>query len=549
MVFRRSQFGAIGPRPRSDSTVLMVEPTLGFRSDQPASDLQPGETPYAQNFLMWDGGLEPRPCLSQQTTNPNPMGVPLTGGLEVISSVGSRYPLISGTTRFAYHDGTTWSVLSYVSSFGYTATPSGSTMDYYDACQIYYPPADDMLAVLACQSYQTLFCWRSGSTLFSSLTGAPRARYVAPFDNFVVAFNVRDAASAQSKYVQRVQWSDRGAPSNWTGGLSGFEDLLDAKGQGTRIFGQEQRMVLFFEDEIWQAYRGTYPNIMQFAALDRTVGTPFSWTAVDTPVGIIFLGRDYMLYVLPKDGGTAQPIGGKIQQELRNTIDSPAYAWATYDPRTSCYQLYYPVVGSGSIPAKAMYYNIRSGSFAPQAFDQSAGPHYLTRGFPAFHQTGTAGLTWDNLTTLGYTWNTIPGAWNDYNVISTLRNRVIFTGSSAGTMYRLDSNATNDDGITVEAVWRSGGLGVDDPSKVKTLTEVRLDYNADVQSSATVWGSSDQGQTFDAGQIVTLLPSSTMSEERADVYSQARYPMFEVRSSDHDFRLYRFWAKFRSGGR
>src|SRR5690606_33817589 len=136
-----------------------------------------------------------------------------TGGNTIISSVGSFYPIVSGATQLAYYSDASWSSpLSYVSAGGMDTPPSGDSMDFTDIVQVYAPSVDDMVGIVGYQSYQTLFVWHAGEGTFSSITSAPRARYVAAFDNFVLALNVRDVGSAESRYVQRVQWSDRGDP-------------------------------------------------------------------------------------------------------------------------------------------------------------------------------------------------------------------------------------------------------------------------------------------------------------------------------------------------
>src|SRR5207247_3619549 len=112
-----------------------------------------------------------------------------------------------------------------------------------------------------------------------------RPIFVAAYDNYLLAFNIRDPGSAQSDFVQRVQWNDRGSASSWTGGLAGYEDLLAMRGQGTRIVTQDNRVILFSDAEIWQGYPSNFPFVFRFEPLDRSIGCPYSWTISDTPQG------------------------------------------------------------------------------------------------------------------------------------------------------------------------------------------------------------------------------------------------------------------------
>ena len=544
---RQTRYGAGLPTLQSRTTVLLVEPSLGYNRAQPETDIDLGQTPETINFLMRDGALEPRSRLSTVPANTNPLGNTVTGGTEVVSSVGTVYPLISGTTRLAYYSSGSWSALSYVSAGGIATPPSGITTDYYDITQSYYATSDEMVAILACQSYQTLFCWSAGTTIFSTITNAPRARYVTTSDNFVLALNSRDSGSAQSRYVQRVSWSDRGGPLTWvpaTTNLAGFEDLLSAKGEGTRIMDLDNRVIVFFEGEIWQGVRNVHPNTWQFTPIDRTIGTAYSWTIAKTPVGLIFLGADFMLYLLPKDGGTAQAIGKAVQKTLRDIMDVPTLAHAVYDEGLNSYRMFYAIRGGTGVPTRELVFNLVENSIALQDY----GTRSLTRAFPAYLQSATDGLTWGSLVTAGYTWGTLPYTWGQMASSSTRVNKSIFVGSSSGTVYHLSSTWSNDESTRVESRWRSGALGAANPELTKFVNVVRVDCAATQQSNVTVRVSRDQGITFDPGQMLTVPATSQETQITAFVQTPSRYPMIEMTTEDPGVRLYRAWLQMRMGG-
>jgi hypothetical protein len=549
---RLTRFGNPLPKTRSDTTVLIVEPTLGYFSNQPPTDIPVGGTPDAENWMMRDGSLSPRPTLSQHTANANPLNQFVTGGIEVQSSVASRYNLVSGTTNWAYYSTASYSPLSYVSSAGRSTPPSATSLDRVNFSQIYEPTNDDMIAIgSVTSSYQTLFCWKSGATIFSTLTQAPRARWNATLDNFVLAANIRDVGSAQSKYVQRIQWSDRGNPFAWTpasGNLAGNQDLLDANGQIQRLIAQESRVVIFFDDEIWTGVRGSFPNTFTFTPLDRSIGTPYGNTCADTPKGIIFLARDFQVYLLPKEGGPAQPIGDAVHPALRETIAFPENSWAVYDTTNGLYHLYYPVRGGTALPQRALWLDVQTGAWAPQRWDRSS-TRNLTTGWGGLLATGIAGISWSALSAAGYTWATIPYTWGEMGNTSILGQQTTYLGSSDGTIWYLNSNSTVDDGTERLARWRSGAFGGDQPDRQKAVNTIRLDYTSTLSSTIRVAFSRDQGETFDPAFAIALTPSNS---ERAAVgfpYTLARYPMFEVSTSDSNLDLLRFWLPFRSGGR
>jgi hypothetical protein len=524
---------------RSLTSVFVVQPTVGLDVSDNAADIQPGSTPESRNYIMREGALEPRPMLSLYVTSPQPMGpIAILGGMEVINVGGDRFPLVSGTTRWAKYSGGAWSALTYVGSFA----PQGGETDYWDFTQIYFDRVDQNIAVGAVGSYDSLFIWQPDETKFSTLTGAPRALAVAAFDNFLLAANIREG---NLDLVQRVQWSDRGSASSWTGGLSGFEDLLAMKGDIKRLIPLENRIIVMGENEIWQGYRADFPYIFRFEPIDQGVGAPYPWTAVITPLGIIFLGRDLQVYLLPKQGGQPQPVGQKLHRYIRNVIDHPERAWAAYDGSFSMYQLFYPIKSGSGYPQRAVWANIADGAWAPQDFDVVSGGLSLSRGFET--QTTSSSTTWGGLQAAGITWNMLTMSWAEFGGSS--EGRAVLAGSSEGTLYNFNSNATNDNGLAVRSFWQGHAMIGEAPARNKTLTKIAIDYQADSASSLSVAVSQNQGASFEDNQRVNLPAASVMSQAYAYPYIPARYPMLRVESEGVRYRLFRFLAECRFGGR
>ena len=536
---------------RSLASVLLVEPVLGLDSSQPSVDAPLGSTPSSENYIMREGGLEPRPMLTLRNTNPQPLSVPVLGGWEIADVTNNRYPLISGTTTIAWFSTGSWSQLSYVSAGGVNSPPNGSNTSYWDATQIYYDRADENLAVLANGSYQSLYCWQANTTVFSTLTGAPQAKTVTAFDNYLLAFNILDPGSGSSAFVQRVQWSDRGSASSWTAGLSGYEDLLDMRGQGTRIMGQENRLVLFSDAEIWQGYSSDFPFVFRFQPLDRSVGCPYPFTISNTPQGLVFLARNLQTYLLPKTGGPAVPIGQRMHRSIRDSIDAPERSWSVYDQNTDQWQLYYPIQGGSGRPQRAIYLNMQDGSWAPQSFDRVSGGLSLTRGFSVTGvATSSSATTWGGLFAAGVRWADLSMSWAALGGLTNTQDaRSVYVGSSGGTMYELSSTATSDNGTGVESRWRSTGLLGYEPDAQKSVTGLRIDYAADSASSLTVRFSQNAGASFEAGRKINLPATSGISQAIDYPYLPARYPMLEVSSQGQRYRLFRFWVSMRRGGR
>jgi hypothetical protein len=571
------------PRASSAATIIVVEPA-GIMGAKGPTNMPFGGTPAsvfrwpkeaslnytmgaAHNFLVQDGALVPRPRLKDPLfTASNPLGTLVTGGVEVVSSVGTRFQLISGTTRLAYHSNNSFSPLSYVSSAGRSTPPSMTTQDRVDFCQIYEPTNDEMLAIAsATSSYQTLFCWKSGASIFSSLTQSPSARWVAAFDNFVMAGNVRD--SSGSKYGQRVQWSDRGNPFVWTPGaanLAGNQDLLDAKGTIQRIIAQEQRLVIFFDEEIWVGVRDSFPNTFRFTPLDRSRGTIFGKTCAVTPRGIMFLATDSMVYLLPKEGGPAVPVGQQIQQALREDMVNGQLNgnWAIFDEVTGTYQLYIiSYLSNLDVPAMAFYMDVETGAWTRQRFenDVTGTGHQLSAGWPGALALIGSAPTWSSVSG-AYTWDTYPGSWEAATATLTPQAKTAFVGSSTGSVYHMNFALGGMDAgnVPVRARWASPMLFTDTPEKQKCVTAFRVDYstrNTDVASVLTVRFSANTGggslaQMGNATGI-PLAPANKLPASGAvgHVYTTSQYPMFMVTTEASDLKIYRFAIVARVGGR
>ena len=543
---RQTRFGApLPPRGGSKHSTFIVDPGGGWHLDQPPTDLPPNFTPDAQNYIIRDGALEPRKRLTPRSDDTTGITTPIVTGLEVVDVLGNTYPWCSHQTQPVWYSVGSWSQLSYVSAFGTNDPIANSTASFMAATQMYGQPLqDENLVIFASPSYQSLYCWQSNTTVFSTLTGAPRAKCVAVFDSYLVAANIREGSN---DFVQRVQWAHRASVSSWTGSntLNGFLDLLDAKGQITRLLPQEDRLLAFTDKEIWELRSTGLPFIFTYQAVDRSVGCPFPATVTDTPRGVLFMGPDYNLYALPKGGGTAEAVGGAVHKDLRTTINNPQRAWGGYNRDTDQAEMYYPVQGGTGYPDRAVYFDLKTGAWMPQRFDAIP----LTYGWPGSLGTGSKATTWADLAAAGIKWSGMNLTWAQLNGTTGAGPLAMYAGGSGGQKLYFSASATSESGQTVTRRWRSPALAGDEPTRMKTLTQVLVDYKADSASSLSIRCSSDQGRTFDQGVEVLLPASSVESQARFDVYAPSRYPMFEVLSEKGDPSLYRFHATYRQQGR
>lgn len=551
-------FGSPFERPAASVESTLVFEPLGLNTAQSPLNADVNSAPSTENFIIREGRLEPRPCVSALTGGAGNLGIRMAGGTEVIDVDETRYLLAAGqhpTSWFWRDAAASWNQISYTTANGVYDRPDVGLNDYWDFTQIFYDQTETNIAVGALTSRKSLYCWQPGAAVFSTLTNAPKARYVAAFDNYLVAANVEEAGVT---YPQRIRWSDRGSANTWSGGLSGYEDLLAAKGGITRVLPLENRIIVFFEDEIWAATRVEFPYTFQFAPLDSTIGCPFPWTATVTPKGIMFMARNFQVYLLTKEGSVV-PVGQQLHRYVRDSILQAQRAWGVYDGVRNTYQFWYSSGGSGTVPQRSAWLQLDTGAWMPQNFESLlSAVGGMTRGFTASLPQGSGASTWDDLDALGTTWDQADGfTWDELLGIGNERQTVVM-GDSSGTVYQLGSQATVDIGFSSTstgalrvaplAFWETS-LPQNAPAIQKTVREVRVDYSADTTSRVSVRLSPDQGGTFATGSRVTLPPHSGVSQGIAYMHIPARYPKLRIESEDANYAIHRLHLVSRLGGR
>jgi len=506
---------------RSTLSTVVAQPAGAQRGTTPLN--QPiGSALSGENYIVRDGALELRPALSTITgvageTSAWDSRGPVGGGFELQNVLGKRYAMSFHSDQYIYYDETNadW-VQGSIGTGGGAGKMRGNQQTRWDLAQIYLDTVDDNVVVAVSDAQQSLFYARPIPQEFGTLTNLIGAKRVATFDNYVLAANIFESASTLT-FPQRVQWSDRGSASSWTGGLSGFEDLLAARGEIQRIIALENRVIVFFDDETWQGLPSDYPFTFRFSPIDQGIGCPYPWTATVTPQGVVFMARDFQVYLLPKAGGQPTPIGSAIQRKIRSDITWPDRAFSVYDPNMQQYEMFY-CASTDSYPRNAAFMDINSGAWSFQSF-----PVYLTAGFAAHERPDRS-------------------------------NAVIpMLASSQGTMYYLNSSYTRDavSGTTpaISAYWEFMPFGGDGPAAQKSIMEVRVDYDAPSASSLTVRTSPSNGDSFSAGVGLSLRTTSVVSQDIAYVQEASRYPVVRLEQESQRQRIHRAFVTARIGGR
>lgn len=522
---RKTLFGFPVPqRPASVNTSREVPLTQGMDLSQPWPLRAPGSAISMTNHLPLDGALIPRSRLSSLNTLRTLSAI---WGLAERTDANALTPEIwaSGGTRHGYVTSNgSISLASFVSSFGLGTAPTlGSSGWLYTQAFFGGIGSTGNNALIAAGNSQdtVVVLWRDASAaaapLFSYLTSAPRAKAVTSYNNYVIAWNVAPAGVAN---VTRAQWCVRGSPSNWTGEGSGFEDLLAMRGSGTVAYGlPDSRFLLFSDLETWYGIDAAYPSQFVFAPLDPKIGCPYPLTLQWCDRGLLFVGSDGAVRLIPREGGPSQVVSASMAKLFRrSTPNNAIVSWAMYDATTRIYHL---SVGDSATTGNQRSYvlNIDTGAWGLADY----GVTNANRGLAVYQPV----------------------------LKSHTGNEGIYFGSSNGTVYSTSSLLAQDTpGSVVTAVWQSGPIATDLAGNYKQLTKIALDYRATSKSTVTCKISQDGGNNYEAtGALMSLTSAPVAGRVELDVYRGGAFPAIELTSTSTGYEFHRMDVAMNLGGR
>lgn len=463
--------------PPSTESVALVSPTGGWWA---GSDVRIplGSLTSGQNCWVVADRLRPRFRLQRGASN-NVLGDVPVGVWQHYDVEGVNYLMAASQDTVALLSGGAWSAYAYASGASNNPPTGGATNLVFAATS--YLTRRDLNITAFTNGVDPIFCTAGPTDAnYSTLTGGPICADVCEFQNRLVAWNCA-VLNSSARYLTRAQWCTAGGPEDWAGVGSGYEDLVDMRGTGTRVFSEEERMVLASDREIWQGRAVGLPFVHQFAPLSRTVGIPFANAAIQTPYGLFWLNDDYMVYTL--NGSQVQPVGQKIQETLRRELADFSTAFFSYLPQLQQLNFYYATT-SGAYPQHAFTLHLNAGLWTPQRF---AWP--VARASMGVQPS--SGTTWGGLSgTLGsqpLTYAQLLGA-------SSVQQDFLF--SSRGTDHYYSTSAISDDGSTMTQEALMPGFFTDTPTRLKLAHEVRLEVAADTPSRLTAAWSGDNGCTF-----------------------------------------------------
>ena len=504
----------------------------------PPVNLPVGVSPKLNNWLLTPEGMSPRwgfhyvgsaSGLSSSQSWLASAAVGFMAEWQSANPDGQQTSVLvfSALTVLRWHQDQYWAQLSYGTN-NVNDPPSKAPSD---AVVIYDPVSDDNALVFTNDADRPFIYagpnTAASATTFSTLTNAEPARCVTSWDNRVIFGAV---TSGGTKYLQRVQWTERGNPSVITEPTGGFEELSDMRGGIVKMVPDGDRFVIFSDMEIWAGYKAPFPFDIRFEPLDRTVGCIDAFSVQRTPAGTVFQGHDSNVYLLPKGASQAIPIGDRVWPDIRKRqgiLQATTHGTSLYDTARGQYALLpaeAPAAGGvvSTSPRKGFVLDLRSQRWSAVSY---------------LHPISAAVMLAKEVNNQG------PIAWYGTSGGTVMRSPKPTTISSNAS-----SNATNDLGSNYSA-YAFFPLGNENPAQKQLVHSLIIDYSnftCGSGSSITIACSDDFGQTsgFSVG---VALPQAFFSRQTVvNLQYAAFYPSIEVRyesqKSGHDLMIQRLTA-------
>lgn len=344
----------------------------------------------------------------------------------------------------------------------------------------------------------------STATTFVAISGAPKARIIVSVPNFVVALNTNDGASSATFGDSPDRWWSCAfqdpkdwAPSDATQATSGR--LLGGGGELTAGAAFGSGLVAYKAREMFLGQYVGRPYVFQFDRVPGDQGCVGPEAVVDIGGAHVFVGEDNIWLF---DGSRASPIGGNIRQWFYNDL-SATYKYrtiVTFDRNNGRVWIFYPSTISGGQPDSAIVYHLGTKWWGRANRSIEAALNYVT-----------PGITWDTLSSIASTWDTLPDIpWDSQSWQASGRALGIFDSSHN---LKTLTGSGEDSGLT------TNDFGSD--AAVSFVSRVRLTFFTE-PTTATVTGQIKTG----AGKTGTAAGSGTIDNSKFDIRQSGKWHRF-----------------------
>lgn len=444
-------------------------PLLGFTPDEVPT--APGVMTDCTNIIPSEKGMAGGPTPISAVMGLAALASEARGASVMVNLAGARRTIAGTQTKLYEISGTTWADVSRVGNY------TGSTENRWLFAQF----GNAALAVNETEVIQA-----STAGAFADISGAPQARIIIAAKDFVLAFDTNDGTYGDrpdgwwcSEFQNHAGWTPSISTQATNGRLVGVPGAIVA----AAMLGN-----LAVAYKATGAYLGQYvgaPIVWQWDLIPGEFGCVGPEAVVDIGGAHFTVGQDnFWLY----DGTRPIPIGTKQVRQWFYNDSSSTYRYRTivrFDRQNNRVWVFYPSTSSTTgRPDHALVYHLLTKQWGR-----------ADRSVECVLNFNAPGITWDTLSTLGATWDSLPAIpWDSQTwqaggvslaIFDTTHALKTLTGASDSSAF-----TTSDYGDS----WQSS-----------TLNEVRLQFITEpTTATATGYTRSSQGKALVVGEIGTL---------------------------------------------
>lgn len=430
------------------------------------------------------------------------------GAAVMVNTAGTRRTIAGTQTELYELTGGSWTAVG-------AATLTGSSENRWSFAQF----GDVALASNDTEPIQA-----STSGDFNSITEAPKARIIVSVPNFVIALNTNDSAGSETYGDSPDRWwccafQDH---TDWTTSVTtqcNTGRLIGNGGEITAGLGFGDGLVVY---KARQMFKGVYagpPVVFQFDPIPGEQGCVGPEAVVDIGGAHLFVGEDNIwLY----DGTRPIPIAqDTVRQWFFNDLNA-TYKFrtiVTYDRNNGRVWIFYPGTTSSGNPDSALVYHLDTRKWGR-----------ANRAIEAAFNYVTPGLTWDTLSDVAATWDSLPATpWDSQSWQASGRALAVF--NSSHVLVTLTGSGENASLIT-------GDIG--DDRGISYVNRVWLRFFQEPTTS-TITGQVKTGP----GATASAAGSGTFANSKYDIRQSGRWHRFsfqftgnvEVDAISQDLRM------------
>ncbi|HNE33122.1 MAG TPA: hypothetical protein PK365_12145 [Nitrospira sp.] len=456
---------------------------VGFAPDLDPST--PGVITDCIQLIPNERGMEAAPSAVAAVSGLGNLAAECRGAAVLTNTSGTRRTFAGTQTKIYELASGTWSDVS-----GMTFT--GSSENRWCFAQF---------GNVALASNDTEQIVASTSGTFAAVSGAPKARVILSIPNFVVALNTD--SSAYGDAPDRWHTSAFQDYSSWTANVTTQATtgrLIGNGGELTAGFPFGNGLVAYKAREMFLGQYVGPPIVLQFDRVPGEQGCVGPEAVDDIGGAHIFVGEDNIWMY---DGSRPVPIAqDTVRQWFFNDLNA-TYKYRTivkYDRNNGRVWIFYPSTTSSGNPDSALVYHLATKRWGRANRNIEAAVNFVS-----------PGITWDTLSSLASTWDTLPSIpWDSQSWQASGRALAVF--NSTNGLVTLTGSG-EDSGMT------TGDFG--DNEQVSFVDKVRVRFFTQPTTSTVT------GQTrMELGGSSTTAGSGAFANNKYDIRQSGRWHRF-----------------------